>query len=99
MQEVVVREDELLLTLGSYHSPMALCIDEFGLVYTGHAQVKSDPLPSAAGQYLPLLECRCAFMAAQGCMRGRVPCEGESHGCQKFEKLWRPSSPANSPRA
>ena len=58
MQEAVVRQDELLLTLGSYHSPMALCIDEFGLAYTGHAQLKSDPLPSAAGKYSPLLECR-----------------------------------------
>ncbi|GAB4815183.1 hypothetical protein N2152v2_002229 [Parachlorella kessleri] len=66
LKETVIRQDELLLTLGSYHSPMALCVDEFGMAYTGHAQLKSNPLPSAAGQYLPLLECRRGFDTERG---------------------------------
>jgi hypothetical protein len=60
LQETVVRQDELLLTLGSYHSPMALCVEEFGVAFTGHAQLKSDPLPCLSRAYFPMLECRWA---------------------------------------
>ena len=50
-----VGEEELLLSAGAYHSPLALVTGEFGLAYRGGGR-----LPIARTLYLPLFECRWA---------------------------------------
>lgn len=36
------------------------------VAYTGHAQLKSDPLPAAPHAYFPVQECRRAFDVVAG---------------------------------
>lgn len=54
-----MREDELLLGLGLYHSPLALVEEEFGVAYKGTLSAEIASLqPSSCGSYLPVMECR-----------------------------------------
>lgn len=56
-QDSVIRQDELLLTIGTYHSPLNLIEEEFGVAYTRMAKADSQ-IPLIRRLYLPLMECR-----------------------------------------
>eukprot|EP00887_Chlorella_sp_A99_P000255 scaffold13.g255.t1 len=60
-------EEGLLLTVGVYHSPLALVQGEFGIAYRAPPGSRARPqLPAPRQPRFPLFECRHAFDAAAG---------------------------------
>lgn len=66
-QELALRREELLLTLGSYHSPLALVVEESGVAYTAHAASSAAVQRGSRGRgYWPAFECRRGFDTERG---------------------------------
>ena len=57
---VEVGDEELVLSMGNYHSPLRLVLGDFGMEYRTITGSKPRALPPTSRIYLPLFESRCA---------------------------------------